>query len=229
MRRNGYLWTSGVNLDTAVRFADPDFLLECKISAIWRRFPSIFVVYMLKVRHISSSGLFDLLSTDLESIPHASTPNLIIPTKFEVNMTIRCRVMAFLSADTSRGLVTLTFALLTLCSRHAWQVKWRTLPPSMKTLRLSFLELRVITFPVGYHWKCVRGHRMRRITSPVCRGSKTITFRYAGPRFAYSLCNFGGSTMKVIKVMCENNARPCVKKCMSFCACAKSRDLLKVP
>jgi len=30
-----------VNLDTAVRFADPDFLLECKISAIWRRFPLI--------------------------------------------------------------------------------------------------------------------------------------------------------------------------------------------
>ena len=30
----GYLCTSGVNLDIAVRFADPDFLLECKISAI---------------------------------------------------------------------------------------------------------------------------------------------------------------------------------------------------
>jgi len=43
MRRNGYLWTSSVNLDTAVRFPDPDFLLECKISAIWRRFPLIAV------------------------------------------------------------------------------------------------------------------------------------------------------------------------------------------
>jgi len=31
MRRNGYLCTFGVNLDTTVRFADPDFLLECKI------------------------------------------------------------------------------------------------------------------------------------------------------------------------------------------------------
>jgi len=27
MRRNGYLGTSGVNLDTTVRFPDPDFLL----------------------------------------------------------------------------------------------------------------------------------------------------------------------------------------------------------
>ena len=55
MRRNGYLWTSGVNLDTAVRFADPDFLLECKISAIWRRFPLIFAFYILNIRHISTS------------------------------------------------------------------------------------------------------------------------------------------------------------------------------
>ena len=48
-------WTSGVNLDTAVRFADPEFLLECKISAIWRRFPLIFAFYMPNVRHISTS------------------------------------------------------------------------------------------------------------------------------------------------------------------------------
>ena len=32
----------------------------------------------------------------------------IIPTKFEVDMTIHCRVIAFLSADTSRDFVTLT-------------------------------------------------------------------------------------------------------------------------
>ena len=62
MRRNGYLCTSGVNLDTTVRFPDSDFLLECKISAIWRRFPLIFAFYILNVRHISSSGLFDLLT-----------------------------------------------------------------------------------------------------------------------------------------------------------------------
>jgi len=62
MRRNGYLWTSGVNLDTAVWFVDPDFLLECNILAIWRRFPFIFAFDMLNVRHISTSGLFDLLS-----------------------------------------------------------------------------------------------------------------------------------------------------------------------
>jgi len=36
----------------------------------------------------------------------------------------------------------------------------------------------------------------------------------AWPRFAYLLCNFDNSTMKRIKVICENNARPCVKRRM---------------
>jgi len=49
-------------LDTAVRFADPDFLLKCKISAIWRRFPLIFACNIFNVRHVSTSGLFDLLT-----------------------------------------------------------------------------------------------------------------------------------------------------------------------
>ena len=74
-----------------------------------------------------------------------------------------------------------------------------------------------------------RPQRMHRMTRPVSRGLKTITFWNARPRFAYSLCNFGGSTMKVIKVICENNARLCVKRRMSFCACAKLRDQLHVP
>ena len=74
--------------------------------------------------------------TGLESIPHASTPSSIIQTKFEVDMTTHCRVIAFLSVNTSRDLV--TFDLLTLNSCHAWRVTWPTLSPSLKTLRLSY-------------------------------------------------------------------------------------------
>jgi len=114
--------------------------------------------------------------TDLKSIPHASTPTLIIPTKFEVDMTIHCRVIAFLSADTSHDLVTLTFNLLTLSSCHTWRVTWPTLPPSLKTLRLFVHELRVITVPIDYLWKCVRGHCACAESRPVSRGWKTITF-----------------------------------------------------
>jgi len=70
--------------------------------------------------------------------------------------------------------------------------------------------------------------RMRRITWPASRGSKKLHFWNPRPWFAYLLYTFGGCTMNVFKVICENNARPCVKRRMSFCACAISRDLLKV-
>ena len=65
---------------------------------------------------------------------------------------------------------------------------------------------------------------------PWVGGQKQLHYWNPRPRFVYSLCNFGGYTMKVIKVICENNAQPRVQKThMSFCACAKSRDLLKMP
>ena len=82
----------------------------------------------------------------------------IIPARFQVDMTIHYRVIAFLSADTSHDLVTLTFDLLTLNICHAWRVTGPTLPPSMKTLRLVTLL------------------RMCRITQSVSRGPKTITY-----------------------------------------------------
>jgi len=120
-----------------------------------------------------------------------------------------------LFADTSREIV--TFDLLTLNRRHTWRVTCPTLPPSIKTLCLSVLELWVIMFPVGYHWKCVRGHcACAESRDPWVGGQKQVHFWNAPPRFAYSLCNFGGSMMKVIKVrpICENNVRPCVKRRM---------------
>jgi len=132
--------------------------------------------------------------TDLENIPHASTPTSIIPTRFEVDMTIHCRVIVFLSADTSCYLVTLTFDLLTLNMCHTCRVTWPTLPPRMKTLRLSVPELWVTTFPIGYHWKCVRGYcACTESCDQWVGGQKQLHFWYARPRFAYSLCNFGGS------------------------------------
>ena len=66
---------------------------------------------------------------------------------------------------------------------------------------------------------------MCRITWPMSRRWKRLHFWNHRPRFAYSLYNFGGSTMNIIKVICENNARPCIKKRMRFFACAKSRSV----
>jgi len=156
MRRNGYLWTTGVNLDTAVRFPDPDFLLEWKISAIRRRFPLMFAFY------IWMSAIF------------------LLPVCFTYwlrKYTTHCRLIAFLSADTSRDLVTLTFDFLTLNSCRTWRDTCPTLPPSLKTLRLFVHELRIITVHIDYHRKCVRGHcACAESRAPVSRGSKKITF-----------------------------------------------------
>jgi len=164
--------------------------------------------------------------TDLVRIPHASTPTSIIPTKFEVDMTIHCRVIAFCLLIRH---VTLTFDLLTLNSCISWRVTWPTLLRSLKTPCLSVLDLWVITSPVGYHWECVRGHcACAESRDPWIGDQKQLHFWNPRFWFAYSLCNFGGSTMKVIKVICENNARPCVKRRMSFWSCAKSCDMLEV-
>ena len=169
MRRNGYLWTSGVNLDTAVLFPDPDFLLEWKISAIPRRFPLIFAFY------IWMSAIFLLpvfWPTDLERIPHASTPTLIISTKFEVDMTIHCRVTAFLSADTSRHVTWWPFDLeqLQFMAGHVTNIATKFEDPT--TIRSW------VTSYNGSHWLAsemrTRPLRMRRITWPVSRGWKTI-------------------------------------------------------
>jgi len=58
--------------------------------------------------------------------------------------------------------------------------------------------------------------RMRRITWPTSTGSKTITFLEFPTLICLFAMPFGGSTINVIKVICENNARPCVKRRMSF-------------
>ena len=116
--------------------------------------------------------------TDLESIPHESTPTSIIPTEFEVDITIHCRVVAFLSAHTSRDLVTLTFVWpfdleqLTCMVGHVTNRATKFEDPTtihswVTSHNVSrWLPLKMRTRPL----------RMRRITWPVTRGSKTITF-----------------------------------------------------
>ena len=173
MRRNGYLCTSGVNLDTAVLFADPVFLLVCKISAIRRCFTLIFAFNILIVRHISTSGF-------LTYWPRKYTTRIDLHVdNFHQVWSWYDRTLpsySVLPADTSRDFVTLTIDLLTLNNCYAWQVTLSTLLPSLKTLRLSVLDLSHNVsrwLPLKMR---TRPLRMRRITWPVCRGSKTITF-----------------------------------------------------
>ena len=102
MRRNGYLWPFDVKLDTAVRFADPVFLLECKISATWQRFPLIFLHFTCWF-----SAIF-LLPVCLTYWPKKYTTRVdpYVDNSHQVWSWYdhHCRVIAFLSADTSRDL-----------------------------------------------------------------------------------------------------------------------------
>jgi len=144
---NVHLWTSGVSLDTSVRFADPDFLLKCKISAIWRRFPLIFSFYMPSVRHISTSSLFDLLTYKVY---------------------------------------------------HKRRPPRRLFPPSLKPIRRSVLELWVTTFPIGYHWKCVRCHCACAWSRDAwVGGQKQLHFWNPRPRFGYLLYNIYWATTTI--------------------------------
>ena len=168
MRRNDYLWTSGVNLDTAVRFADPDFLLECKISAIWRRFPWIFAFYILNVRHISTSGFLTYWPRKYTTRVDTHVDNSHQVCSWYVHTLPSYNV--FLSADTSRDL-----DLLTLNSGSAWRVsKNATKLEDPTPIRSWFMRYNVS------HWLTLkirtRPLRMCRITWPVSMESKTITF-----------------------------------------------------
>ena len=59
-------------------------------------------------------------------------------------------------------------------------------------------------FSVGYHWECLRGHcACAESRDPWVGGQKQLHFSNPWPWFACSLCTFGGSTMNVIKVICE--------------------------
>jgi len=90
----------------------------------------------------------------------------------------------------------------------------------LKPVRLCILELSVITSFIGYHWHCVSGYCACAVSRDLCVESKFYPHIWnPQPRFAYLLCNFGRSWMKIINAICENTARPC----------AKSRDLLKEP
>jgi len=166
MRRNGYLWTSGVNLDTAVRFPDPDFLIECKISAIWRRFPLIFCILYADCPPYFYFRF--VWPTDLESILHASTPTSIIPTKFEVDMTTHCRVIAFC-----------------LLIRHVTLWLWP----------LTFWPWTVAVHGESrnqpWHQVCAESR------DPWVGGQKQLHFWNPRPRFAYSLYNFYWATTTI--------------------------------
>jgi len=153
MHRNGYLWTSRVNLNTTVRFSDPDFLIEYEIMAIWPCFALIFLHFICW-----KSAIF-LLPVCLTYWPRKYTTCINSHCNNFHHVWSRydhpLPSYSDLAANTLRDLVTFTCDLLTFNSCHTRRVMHPTLPPSWKILCLCILELRVITSSIGHHWKCI--------------------------------------------------------------------------
>jgi len=112
--------------------------------------------------------------TDLESIPHVSTPTSIILTKFEVDMTTHCRVIAFCLLICHVTLWPCLFDLEQLSYMAGHVTNSATKFEDSTTIRSW------VTSYNGSNWLPLkmrtRPQRMHRITWPVSRGPKTITF-----------------------------------------------------
>jgi len=226
MRRNGYLWTSGVNLDNAVRLPDPDFLLEWKISAIWRRFPLIIAFYILNV-HISTSGFFTYwprkYTTRVD--PHVDNSHHVWSWYVHTLPSYSDFFCWYVTWPCDLDLWFLDLDQLQCMAAHEANLGTKLEDPL--PIRSWFMRYNVsLWLPLKMR---SRPLRMRRITWPVSRGSKAITFLES----LTPICLF---TIQLRWLYDEYNSsyllnieRPCVKKRMRFCAWAKSRDLLKVP
>ena len=94
-------------------------------SGAKNRFSLILALYILKVRHLSTSGLFDLLTY---KIYHARRPLRREFPPSEVGITIHCSY-CILADNTLRYLLTLTFDVFTLTGCHIRRVTRPTLPP----------------------------------------------------------------------------------------------------
>jgi len=101
-------------------------------------------------------------------------------------------------SDTLRDFVTLTFDPLTLAGDRTWRVTCTTPPPSLRILRLSVLELWIVTSPIGYHWQSVCACAVSRNLSV---GDKFFPHIWnPWSRLAYSLYNLYGSIRQLNEV-----------------------------
>jgi len=110
--------------------------------------------------------------TDLESIPHASTPTSIIPTRFEVDMIIHAELV-FSSADMSRDLEQMSYM-----ASHMTKLATKYEDPTpIRSWVMSYNVSRWL-----YHWKYVLGHcACAEPCDPWVGGQKQLHFWMESP------------------------------------------------
>jgi len=134
----------------------------------------------------------------------------------------RCLV-SVIGADTLSDLVTLTFDFLTLVSGHTWRSRDQRLHQIWRCYGYTFWSYEFPTSPIGYHWQCACSHCACAVSRDLCVGGKFFPHIWnPWPRFAYTLCNFYGATIKTNEVIRQNNVWPCAKDHTALSACAKS-------
>jgi len=174
MRRDGYLCTSGVNLDTDVRFADPDFLLECKISAIWRRFTLILhlIFWMSAIFLLPVCLTYWPRKYTTRVDPHVDNSHQV--WRWYLHTVPSCSVFVcwYVTWPCDLDLWPLDLEQLLCMAGHVTNLATELEDPM--PIRFWFMKYNV------FHWLPLkmrtRPLRMRRITWPMSRGSKTITF-----------------------------------------------------
>ena len=125
-----------------------------------------------------------------------------------------------ISADTLRDLVTLTFWPWSVVT-HAGHV---VNPSSLKIIRLSILELWVLTSLIWYHWQCVCSHCACAVLRDLWLGANfSRIFEIPDPDLPIRYATFMALRLRQ-RVISQNSVWPCAKDHTTFCACAKSRQ-----
>jgi len=174
MRRNGYLWIFGVNSYTAVRFADPDFLLECKISAIWRRFPWFlhFIFWMSAIFPLPVCLTYWPRKYTTRVDPHVDNSRHVwswYDHTLPSYSVFVCRHVTW-PCDLDHRFFELEHMSCMASHVKNLATKYED-PMPIRSWVMSYNDLRWLPLKMR-----TRLLRMRRITWPVSRGSKTITF-----------------------------------------------------
>jgi len=136
-----------------------------------------------------------------------------------------------LGADTLHDLVTLTFDLLTLFSGHTWRVTWSTPPQSLKILRLSVLELWVLTSPIAYHCQCVCSHCACAVSRHLCvEANFSRIFEIRDPDLPIRYTTFMAVRLRQTELFAKIVYGPVLKNThTALWACAKSRQHWTLP
>jgi len=97
----------------------------------------IFTLDKLNISHISTSGL-----ADLESVSRDAYLTMKVSTKFEVDTTIGCQIIALLLLIRYVTLWPWPCDLLTLVSGHKWRVTWSILHQVWRSYGYPFLSYK---------------------------------------------------------------------------------------